>query len=374
MVLKSWVQYSNENKLHIKALLIMSILLMSSTATSVSASGKTKPTSLTQQLMARGTHIWFKTATGKISENSVVNEIVVLHSGKSRVYQIFDKQLTLGKLRQMNDNSILKLAKSQNKQYATSGMIMNIKQYLAGKASAGQDEDLNEDVKAIVDGRINVYYSAKTKQKANSYSYAALVPKIKAIYPTVGQANQHEYTTLTIMDFSDTSKTTSKFGTALIKHVQDTKYQTPIAYKVHVKQQKGKSTLTFKSAKLFNVSSAEQNAYQFAIANKKDMLKLIGLSVPRDYGADTDAVFANKSAAQRRQYQTTMTKVVKERLNLSKTLFQHQYSDLTKGVYGYHQQTKSITLEKSINTKIAGAQYQGYQLKNKGALVTKIQK
>lgn len=102
-------------------------------ATATTTKSTAKTVSFVKQAHAQGTYVWFE--VNGVAKDAVVSGIKVLHNGKMQAYQIFDNNVTLGKLSKMSDAAVIKLAKQQDKKYATTGAQSEVQNWLKGNDS-----------------------------------------------------------------------------------------------------------------------------------------------------------------------------------------------------------------------------------------------
>ena len=94
---------------------------------------RTKTISLAKELRSKGTYMWYMTYGASQAKDSSVSAIDVLTNGKMRVYQIYDTDVTLGKLSKLSDAAAISLAKKQDKKYGTTGAQEQVQTWLDNK-------------------------------------------------------------------------------------------------------------------------------------------------------------------------------------------------------------------------------------------------
>jgi len=283
-----------------------------------------------------------------MSKDGLITYIYVLNNGKMIKYNIFDNDVTLGRLSKLNDDQTIKLAKEQDKKYATTGAIEEIKSGLKGNGQVGQEDDY-KDVWVVSVGRFQVY--AKHGNSPDRH-----FDKIKS-------PNENSDAGFRITNLKPYGPTyDNSYGKAMIKHIQKTPYQAPKAQEIEVKNTTGDSgnkiisqKIYYKGISMFDEEPAEENLYHYALKNKDDFLESINLST-------------------RFNYINEQTKETTDRANaLYDKLFKGQQFNLTKNVYGYHPYDASMVLYKEFVTQqIYKSRYIGYP-QMYGYLVTKAQ-
>lgn len=78
-----------------------------------------KTVSFAQELKKKqGTRVWFYTDYGEgKGKNATVDYIYVISNGKMTQYQLFDDNITLGKLSKMSNSELISLGKKQDRKY-----------------------------------------------------------------------------------------------------------------------------------------------------------------------------------------------------------------------------------------------------------------
>ncbi|RRK10313.1 hypothetical protein D1831_08320, partial [Lactiplantibacillus garii] len=260
-----------------------------------------KRISFVQQAKSSGTHIWVRTAAenGGFSKTTKVSEIFVLKNGKMQQYQIFDNNITLGKLSSMSDGDTIKLAQQQDKKYATTGAASEVRSYLNNKYAEnnqiGQEDDFDTDATSVANGLVQVTY----KEKLITYPHAI---KITKILNNVDTSN-NDIVSSSIADLNASKQAQNerwntdafvdnKFGEALITHIKTTKYQEPEQQSITVSNTTDNSgnkivsqKIGFNSIDLFDSNIATENVYKYAKANEADFIKLLSLKANnKNYG------------------------------------------------------------------------------------------
>lgn len=124
-----------------------------------------------------GERIWFNTAGGK-GKDAIVDYIYVTKGKKMIQYQIFDDDITLGKVSKMSNGEVIKLAKKQDKKYFDES-INEVKALRDGKDQIGLQDDMmdNNDLKADLNKGAFLYFVADGKKGDKRISNVRLVDK-----------------------------------------------------------------------------------------------------------------------------------------------------------------------------------------------------
>lgn len=347
-----------------------------------------KNISFVGQFKDSGTHVWVRASGKKINKDDSVDSIFVLSDGKLRVYKIFDNNINLGKLSSMSDATTIKLAKKQDKKYATTGAIAEIKSYLNGKGQVGVESDFDNLAKNTADGKIELCYRYQAFDKTNEVTSAPQVEQatIMGIYPNEGiatAANQKNPVSILSIDLTSlghqavTSKNGGKdnnFASALIKHIEQSTYQAPAPQKIKVESTANRAKnsitsqdITYTAINLFKTSNAEANVYNFANQHKSDFIKLLTLQSSQPNLDNNDTAIKTASENQANENHLAGNKLYQQ-------LLAGQYAKLTQNVYGYYKYNKTFTLLNPTSQMIHKTKYIGYVTDENGNyLLTKAQ-
>jgi hypothetical protein len=114
--------------------------------------------------------------------------------------------------------------------------------------------------------------------------------------------------------------------------------------------------------------------------HKADFIKLLTVASSYGYGMRSedisgDMVFGSDgwNPSELSAYRSQLTQFSAEGNDLYDQLLKDKYSELTKGVYGYHKWSKTMTISDSISQKIYKARYMGYTTNRNSYLLTKSQ-
>lgn len=334
----------------------------------------TKTVSFVKQAHAQGTYVWFE--VNGVAKDAEVSSVKVLQDGKMTSYQIFDNSVTLGKLSKMSDASVIKLAKQQDKKYATTGAKSEVQAYINGEnRQVGQESDFDDDAKEAASGKAEVYYSYKSvgttdsePEFPSSYTLTAL-----SIYKN-DDTDDENRSKVSLYEFAPESTTTDtneidlNYGKALLKNISASKYQTPVARSIKVNNTTDASgnkitnqRITYQSIDFFDGSALAGNAYKLASQNKTEFLNMISTTI-------------NLSNAQGDVNSSLIKKLNSELVPQYEKLIKPNYTKLMKNVYGYHYWNRDITLSSTISQQIYKRRYIGYFLSDHSTyLVTKAQ-
>lgn len=378
-------------------------LVLAGCSSSSGASSMTAPkkVSFEEQSKGSGTHVWLESRAESmgISKDDKVKQIFVMNNGKTRVYQIFDNNVTLGKLSSMNDENTIKLAKAQNKKYATTGAIQEIKNYQNHKLSVGQEIDFDQRIQAASKGDISLFYTYKNGSDGNDASSVDQQKNISNIYALYDQADDaannsrgtnrlsNDSTTLNSMGAANHNIDKSKYGKALINHIKNSTYHEPKAQSIVIKNKTDNSgnkvvsqVVKFYPMYMFDPNAASTTVYKMAMKNKADALKLVKFASGNYYGGNLDKMdteetlgIGNDSDENVSEYKAAMEKVNAEGSKIYEEIYGNKYSEITKNIYGPYYYKATEVFSSPTSQKIYKARYIGYERVNGNFLLTKAQ-
>lgn len=362
-----------------------------------------KKVSFVQQSKGSGTHVWLQTwsESGEITKDDIVSTIFVMKNGKTQAFQIFDNNITLGKLSSMNDADTIKLAENQDKKYLTTGAIQEIKNYQNGKSSIGQESDFSKGPQAVADGDIPISYL--TSSNNSEETIKSRQRKIVNIYSSYDEAedkeNSFNNTTADAATLNQLAMTPTKndgqegidkeFGRSIIKHIENSKYHEPKSQNIAVKNYTDNSgnkiinqKIKYTAIDLYDGSIANKNVYKIAKENRADIFKLLSYRTNSDYGGkiddiDSEVVYGigNSDDADFAKYKSDVKQEDSEGYQIYQRIFGNSHAEITKGVYGNHEWTKDIQIGDPTSQKIYKSRYIGYRITSDGGghILTKAQ-
>lgn len=359
--------------------------------------------SFESQLKDGGKHIWLQVDNingqgSGIAKNSIVRTVFSIENNKLRAYQIFDKNITLGELSKMSDSEVLNLAKKQDEKYATTGAIEEIKHIQADKKGyagsdkkgyVGLEEDFENDE---ILGDIRIYYKTKrVGERDEVVSFSKDEIKRTNVEPNfnTGSTNLHMLKPRTYdSKIYKSNYDTTSFGNAVIKEIQNTKYQSPELQKIKINSITDASgnkvtqqAFSYTAIDMFNGDKAKDNLYNYMKKNEKDFLKLLTLAISSEYSykdinwEDNGFIDSPDNTEERREkYTQSVKKAQAEGEKLYNKLIKGKFSIFAKGTYGYNEWQKKVTLIDPMSQEIYKEKYIGYLMYNSGSyLVTRAQ-
>lgn len=344
-----------------------------------------KTISFVKEAKSQGTYVWLELNDVAINKDSVVTAIDTLVNGKLRTYQIFDNDITLGKVSKMSDAATIKLAKAQDKKYATTGAESEIRSWLKTEAEdngddfvqVGQERDFDDDARDVAVGNSNIYFDyvdrTSPSGRANLYGMTEQVDKIGQFYPAYLQDKNNDQD-VSLRDLSiasvkggETNGVDLNYGKALLNSIKKTPYQAPKAQTIKVENFTDASgnklvrqDVTVKHIDFFAKSDVvSKNFYELTKTNPDKFKELVELrGVEADWESAKSSVEDDPdSDANPNQYVTA----VNARKTLYNALIKPNYSALVKGVYGYHQWEATNMLSDIVSQQIYKERYIGYK-------------
>ncbi|WOY89977.1 zinc-ribbon domain-containing protein [Ligilactobacillus murinus] len=355
--------------------------------------------SFESQLKDGGKHIWLQVNNingqgSGIAKNSIVRTVFSIENNKLRAYQIFDKNITLGELSKMSDSEVLNLAKKQDEKYATTGAIEEIKHRQSGKDGyVGLENDFNSDV---ILGYVPIYYVDKNVQGDNDIIKKEVVKILK------NKDKNHVYDSSGSISLTDLKPETynykinkftfdkTPFGNAVIKEIQNTKYQSPKLQKIQINSITDNSgnkvtqqDFSYTAIDMFNADQAQVNLYNYIKKHEQDFLRLLTLAKSLGYSEkDIEQLYAELDANSKdeediekdKKYVQSVKQAQAEGEKLYNKLIKGKFSIFAKGTYGYNEWQKKVTLVAPMSQEIYKEKYIGYEMYNSGSfLVTRAQ-
>lgn len=351
--------------------------------------------SFESQLKDGGKHIWLQVDNIKgqgsgIAKNSIVRTVFSIENNKLRAYQIFDKNITLGELSKMSDSEVLNLAKKQDEKYATTGAIEEIKHIQADKKGhVGLENDFK--INEIL-GFIKIYYKTKRVGESDEVvSFSKDEIKRTNVEPNFNTDLTHLVSLKPRTIDSKAHKSnldTTSFGNAVIKEIQNTKYQSPELQKIKINSITDASgnkvtqqDFSYTAIDMFNEDKAKDNLYNYMKKNEKDFLRLLTVAISSEYSykdinwEDNGFIDSPDNTEERREkYAQSLKKAQAEGEKLYNKLIKGKFSIFAKGTYGYNEWQNKVTLIDPMSQEIYKEKYIGYLMYNSGSyLVTRAQ-
>jgi hypothetical protein len=275
----------------------------------------------------------------------------------------------------MSDTATIKLAKAQDKKYATTGAEAEVRSWLkdhdgGNYLKIGQENDFDADAADAAAGLANIYYT--TKQNSGSLYGLNYLNMVDQFYPKYSQDKPNnpdvtlkELTPVSVRgnDYDDDLK----YGQAILKSIKKTAYRAPRAQTIKVENITDASgnkitqqNVSFKHIDFFDGSdTVSKNFYELTKTNLDKFKELVELKGAESQWEDAKQSIKNdpESGANPGQYVTA----VKAYNTLYNALIKPNYSKLVKGVYGYHQWTGTLNLSEKVNQQIYKERYIGYK-------------
>lgn len=335
-----------------------------------------------------GTRVWLSTEGGK-GKGAIVDYIDVTKNGKFIQYQVFDDNITLGKVSKMSNSQLIKLGKEQDKKYFDES-INEVKALRDGKKQIGLQDDLmqNKDLKSDIELGGNLYYSYEIKNSTNSIKNLKFISQKKYyaqeftaqnLHPASYDAEYNQYApqmdstsinplyvTMLGQSFKQYSTINNANYNALIKHMKNTKYLAPQWQKVIIKNKTDDSgneitsqKVSYNSIDEFNDSGTmDKNFNHLSPTQKQKVANL--LTKILEFNADDDH---DHPASESR-----------ELAKLANNVFDTSYYNvITEDVFKPNKFKADMTLSDPTSQTIYNSRYIGYQIGDDNYLLTKAQ-
>lgn len=336
-------------------MLVMVVPIIALSGCSIGGIGAPKNISFVKQSNESGRHIWLETGDeNNISKNNLVWTILVLNNKKLQAYQIFDDNITLGQVSKMNDREIISLAKKQDKKYATTGAIKEVRHFNPDREDdyIGLENDLKVNEPQILVGKIDMYYRVKRSDVENH---------IIKFFPSKYNADEAEsldytYGSTVLNAFSNkyTYGGDPHIKKAVLWDIKKTPYQMPQNKSLSVQDITDDSgneiiaqKVTYASYDMFNSDKVIADLSSFATANKATFQKLV------DYSKADDSEERQNKAYDK--------------------LLKGHYDEIMKGYYGYNNWNRDIELSNPVSQQIYKKRYIGYVTNHGSHLLTVAQ-
>ncbi|WP_457801825.1 hypothetical protein [Limosilactobacillus reuteri] len=124
-----------------------------------------------------GERVWYGTENGK-GKDALIDYVYVTKGKKMIQYQIFDDDITLGKVSKMSNDDVIKLAKKQDRKYFNES-IDEVKALRDNESQIGLQDDMmdDNDLKADLNKGAFLYFVADGKKGDKQISNVRLVDK-----------------------------------------------------------------------------------------------------------------------------------------------------------------------------------------------------
>lgn len=320
-----------------------------------------KTQSFPEQLTkSQGEHIWFYTDNGK-AKDSIIDYIDVTKNGKLTEYQIFDDNITLGKLSKMSNRQIIALAKKQDRKYfddapdeiknaqkeVTYNGLMND---LAGK----ENKDFRTEIKYGVTNQKN--FSTESAVIKDFLEVARLEKNDDTVYPTDDVINELRQRRID----------------AAIKNAKNAKYLAPKPQRVSIKTTTDDTgnkpvvqTIKYKTIDMFNEDSYDKTYLEAAQSDEKvkafynkynDFLRQLNKQVDDDTWSEKTK---NYQLEVEKKFVPSFNAAKSEVLN---TFTPAYFEKATKGLVKPYTFETSVELTNPVSQQIYNKRFIGYQI------------
>lgn len=321
-----------------------------------------------------GTRVWLSTEKGK-GKNAIVDYIDITKNGKFIQYQIFDNNITLGKVSKMSNSQLIKLGKEQDKKYFDES-INEVRALRDGKDQIGLQNDLMDD-KAL---KNDLNYGA-----AIFYTSSNNGGDITQIISPAQYNPQSDYKFESESDFVDNYDDRAQFlnepghnisddinpilrehrYSFLIKNMKNVQYLAPKWQKIKMQNTTDNSgnkvisqKVTYNSIDEFNDAGTIDNNVMKLSFNQRQKIR-------DSYNKSVDDIDKNVEVSHE-EYQ----KILK---NLENIFDNSYYETITKDIFKPHTFKDDMILSNTTSQIIYNHKYIGYQIGDDNYLLTKAQ-
>lgn len=316
-----------------------------------------------------GERIWYGTENGK-GKDALIDYVYVTKGKKMIQYQIFDDDITLGKVSKMSNSEVIKLAKKQDRKYFDKS-IDEVKALRDGKGQIGLqddmmgDNDLKGDLKqgpyfyflmsddgTSQDQWKNVRWITKNQYDNNSsrdmmrnkYTESQIPSKL------IQSESQEGYNQ--VDDLVDSMRT--RRLNALINNMKSVKYLAPKWQEIKIKNNTDDTgnkiisqKINYKTIDEFNDSGTiDENAQKLSDDKKQQIVDIVAGSQRNTEG---------------------QIKACEKAFDSS------YYHQITKGIFHPHTFDDDMTLNNTTSQTIYDSKFIGYQYGDDNYLLTKAQ-
>lgn len=331
-----------------------------------------KTISFAKQSKSSGRHVWIE-ADGK-KKSSSLYDIFVLKNGKLKVYQIFDSNVTLGKVSSMNDNQLVSLGKKQDKKYFKES-ANEVRSLQHGQEQVGNQDDLMGDIdlKGELEQGPQFYLYGRSKglngHQGLLVKYTKLVSKDeydknfeKTSNTEESGNNQQHYQQETENGLVTGEKASKQLEQArydaLVQHIKKTKYLAPKWQKSSIDSSKDsnnridKQTINYKNIDEFNEDHnvMSKNVMKLSGEQQQKILDLANLK-----GQPTSIIGDESSENEDKQKQE----------NAANAAFGKDFQAIvTDSVFKPHEIKDWMTLIDTTSVEVNNTRYIGYVIDN----------
>lgn len=318
-----------------------------------------------------GERIWYGTEKGK-GKDALIDYVYVTKGKKMIQYQIFNDDITLGKVSKMSNNDVIKLAKKQDRKYFDKS-IDEVKALRDGKSQIGLQDDMmdDDDLKAdlkwgplfyfLVDDNGRSTHRWENPEWATKEQYEQAGRSTDGKYHQKFTENQmitHLISGVSEDDYLRSDDLAKMVRTrrlnALIDNMKNVKYLAPKWQTIGVKNYTDDTgnkvqskKITFKSIDEFNdAGTIDKNAQTISENKKQELVKIVG-------GDQSDA---------------------STQLNACDKAFDSSYEHhVTKNIFKPHTFDNYFTIFEPLSQTIHDSRFIGYAQGDDCYLLTKAQ-
>lgn len=370
----SWLKQGKHQQYTIGVVIVLIILILFAGHIHNNGGSIVAPKNVSFTKM-NGTRVWLSTEKGK-GKNAIVDYIDITKNGKFIQYQIFDNNITLGKVSKMSNSQLIKLGKEQDKKYFDES-INEVRALRDGKGQIGLQNDLMGDkgLKNDLNEGAAIYYTgdddgrigqiiSPSQYNENNFKFYSESDLIDQYYDGAQLIYSPDNSNYCLADDIN-SKLKERRYNALINNMKGVNYLAPKWQKIKVQNTTDDSgnevvsqKITYNSIDEFNdADTIDKNVMKLS-QNQRQQIKSL-------YNDNKDATTIDGSLP-RKEYSSALKKA-------ENVFDESYYKTITKDIFKPQTFKDDMTLSNPTSQTIYNQKYVGYQIGDDNYLLTKAQ-
>ncbi len=370
----SWLKQGKHQQYTIGVVIVLIILILFAGHIHNNGGSIVAPKNVSFTKM-NGTRVWLSTEKGK-GKSAIVDYIDITKNGKFIQYQIFDNNITLGKVSKMSNSQLIKLGKEQDKKYFDES-INEVRALRDGKGQIGLQNDLMGDkgLKNDLNEGAAIYYTgdddgrigqiiSPSQYNENNFKFYSESDLIDQYYDGAQLIYSPDNSNYCLADDIN-SKLKERRYNALINNMKGVNYLAPKWQKIKVQNTTDDSgnevvsqKITYNSIDEFNdADTIDKNVMKLS-QNQRQQIKSL-------YNDNKDATTIDGSLP-RKEYSSALKKA-------ENVFDESYYKTITKDIFKPQTFKDDMTLSNPTSQTIYNQKYVGYQIGDDNYLLTKAQ-
>ncbi|ANU51955.1 zinc ribbon domain-containing protein [Limosilactobacillus reuteri] len=370
----SWLKQGKHQQYTIGVVIVLIILILFAGHIHNNGGSIVAPKNVSFTKM-NGTRVWLSTEKGK-GKNAIVDYIDITKNGKFIQYQIFDNNITLGKVSKMSNSQLIKLGKEQDKKYFDES-INEVRALRDGKGQIGLQNDLMGDkgLKNDLNEGAAIYYTgdddgrigqiiSPSQYNENNFKFYSESDLIDQYYDGAQLIYSPDNSNYCLADDINSKLKECRYN-ALINNMKGVNYLAPKWQKIKVQNTTDDSgnevvsqKITYNSIDEFNdADTIDKNVMKLS-QNQRQQIKSL-------YNDNKDATTIDGSLP-RKEYSSALKKA-------ENVFDESYYKTITKDIFKPQTFKDDMTLSNPTSQTIYNQKYVGYQIGDDNYLLTKAQ-